>query len=96
VAHDRIAPGEVFGEMSLLTGQPRSATVTAALDAVIYEIRRDDLNPILRRRPVIADGLAAVMADHQARNAIFDRQPGQPLPPGRDDLLARLRLLFHL
>ncbi|MFL5282820.1 MAG: mechanosensitive ion channel family protein [Rhodopila sp.] len=96
VVRDRIAPGEVFGEMSLLTGQPRSATVTAALDAVIYEIRRDDLNPILRRRPAVADGLAAVMADHQARNETFDRQPGQPLPPGRDDLLARLRLLFHL
>ena len=28
---DRIAPGEVFGEMSLLTGQQRSATVTAGL-----------------------------------------------------------------
>jgi small-conductance mechanosensitive channel len=39
---DRIAPGEVFGEISLLTGQPRTATVTAAFDAVIYEIHRTD------------------------------------------------------
>jgi small-conductance mechanosensitive channel len=96
VARDRIAPGEVFGEMSLLTGQPRSATVTAALDAVIHEICRDDLDPILRHRPAIADGLAAVMAEHQAHNAAFNRQSGQPHPPDRDDLLARLRLLFHL
>jgi small-conductance mechanosensitive channel len=96
VVRDRIAPGDVFGEMSLLTGQPRSATVTAALDAVIYEIRRDDLDPILRHRPAIADGLALVMAEHQARSTTFDRQPGQASPPGRDDLLARLRLLFHL
>jgi CRP-like cAMP-binding protein len=96
VVRDRIAPGEVFGEMSLLTGQPRGATVTAALDAVIHEICRDDLELILRHRPAIADGLAAVMAEHQAHNAAVGRQPGQPPPPDRDDLLGRLRLLFHL
>ena len=93
---DRIAPGEVFGEISLLTGQPRTATVTAALDSVVYEIHRQDLDPILKRRPEIAEGLAAVMAEHRAYN---DRNGSEPEPaaaPTRDDLLARLRLLFHL
>ena len=93
---DRIAPGEVFGEMSLLTGQPRGATVTAALDAVVYEIRREDLDPILRQRPAIAEGLAAVMAEHQARNDRHSREPEQISSARRDDLLARLRLMFHL
>jgi small-conductance mechanosensitive channel len=96
VLHDRMAPGAVFGEMSLLTGQPRRATVTAAMDAVVYEIRREDLDPILRHRPALAYGLALVMAEHEARNARLGREPGQAPPPGRDDLLARLRLLFHL
>lgn len=92
----RIAPGEVFGEVSLLTGQNRTATVTAALDSVVFEIHREDLEPILRQRPAIADGLAAVMARHQAAN---DKSRQEPLPaaiPTRDDLLARLRLLFHV
>jgi small-conductance mechanosensitive channel/CRP-like cAMP-binding protein len=93
---DRIAPGEVFGEISLLTGQPRTATVTAALDSVVYEIHRDDLNPILQRRPEIAEGLAAVMAEHQARNDRNSRDPEPAATPTRDDLLVRLRLLFHL
>jgi small-conductance mechanosensitive channel/CRP-like cAMP-binding protein len=93
---DRIAPGEVFGEMSLLTGQPRGATVTAGLDAVVYEIRREDLDPILRQRPEIAEGLAGVMAEHQAHNDRYDDQPEQAAGATRADLLARLRLLFHL
>jgi small-conductance mechanosensitive channel/CRP-like cAMP-binding protein len=93
---DRIAPGEVFGEMSLLTGQPRSATVTAFLDTVVYEIHREDLDPILRHRPAIAEGLAAAMAAHQMRNESHEREPERVALATRDDLLARLRLLFHL
>ena len=93
---DRIVPGEVFGEMSLLTGQQRSATVAAMLESLIYEIHRADLDPILQRRPEIAEGLAAVMADHLARNDRLSRVPEKVAPPGRDALLARLRLLFRL
>jgi small-conductance mechanosensitive channel/CRP-like cAMP-binding protein len=95
-ARDHIAPGEVFGEISLLTGQTRTATVTAVLDSVVYEIHREDLDPILKQRPEITEGLAAVMADHQARNDTSEAAPAQTLPKTRDDLLARLRLLFGL
>ena len=93
---DRLAPGEVFGEVSLLTGQRRTASVTAALDSVVYEIHREDLDPIVKRRPEVAEGLAAVMAERQARNDQYLRAPVQTLAPTRDDLLARLRLLFGL
>jgi small-conductance mechanosensitive channel/CRP-like cAMP-binding protein len=93
---DRIAPGEVFGEVALLTGQQRTATVTAAFDALVYEIHREDLDPILRRRPEIAEGLATVMAEHQAHNERPDSKLEPAGPPTRDDLLARLRLLFRL
>lgn len=92
---DRLALGEVFGEISLLTSQPRTATVTAAFDSLVYEIPREDLDPILRRRPEIADGLAAVMAEYHARNEIYGRAPQQVTAPTRDDLLARLRQLFQ-
>jgi small-conductance mechanosensitive channel/CRP-like cAMP-binding protein len=37
----RIEPGGYFGEMSLLTGEPRSATVMAVGDAVVVEIDAD-------------------------------------------------------
>ena len=43
--------GAVLGEMSLLTGQPRSATVRALDGAVIYEIGPRQYEPILAARP---------------------------------------------
>jgi small-conductance mechanosensitive channel/CRP-like cAMP-binding protein len=92
---DRIGPGEVFGEISLLTGEPRGATVTAAFDSVVYEIHRQDLDPILQARPEIAEGLATVMAAHQAHNDRYDMARDQVAIPTRDDLLARLRQLFR-
>ena len=36
----QVGPGGFFGELSLLYGQPRAATVTAATDAVIWSVDR--------------------------------------------------------
>ena len=66
-AHAKIEPGQAFGEMSLLTGAPRAATVRAVTDVHALEIRRDDLEPIFRARPEIANDLAEVMA-HRLRD----------------------------
>lgn len=99
---DRMVPGEVFGEMSLLTGQPRTASVVAATDAVVYEIHRDHLDPILHRRPEIAARLADLMAQRQRRNRErFQVALGSPeassLPvSSAHDILSRLRGFFGL
>ncbi len=100
VTLDRMVPGDVFGEMSLLTGQPRSATVTAAAtEAVVFEIDKVHLDAMLQRRPELAEGLANIMAGREAHNASGDRnpeRPGEPGPPGQEDLLGRLRAFFGL
>lgn len=54
--------GSVFGEMSLLTGQRRSATVRSVETAVVYEVGQQQLGPILRSRPDAVNELAAIMA----------------------------------
>lgn len=69
VAH--IEPGQAFGEMSLLTGEPRLATVRAITDVHALEIRREDLEPIFRARPEIANGLADVMAHRLRYNKAY-------------------------
>lgn len=60
-----LTPGQFFGEMSLLTGEPRSATVRAATNTLAYEITKDDLLPLLEQRPKLAEDMAAAMADRQ-------------------------------
>lgn len=78
----RIQPGQAFGEMSLLTGSPRIATVRCVTDAYALEIRREELEPILRARPTIADALGRTMARRQMLN---ERSSGSAQAPSESD-----------
>lgn len=62
----RIQPGEVFGEMSLLTGAPRQATVTALLPSVALELTADEVRQLLTHRPALAESLGHIM-DRRSR-----------------------------
>lgn len=64
----RLNPGMFFGEMSLLTGAPRSATVVPSVDSVVFEITKTDLEPLMVRRPSMADQFSDVLAERQMRN----------------------------
>jgi small-conductance mechanosensitive channel len=65
----RVRPGQFFGEMSLMTGAPRSATVTPMVDSKAYEISRELLAPILCDRPEVAALMSEVLAERQIANA---------------------------
>jgi len=65
----QILPGQFFGEMSLLTGAPRSATVIATIDSLAYEVCQAELAPLLRCRQGLAHRLSQVLAARQLRNA---------------------------
>lgn len=56
--------GEVVGEISLLTGAPRTATVRALEGAVVYEIGKHQFEPIIRARPELVEVLGAIMQKH--------------------------------
>jgi len=60
-----LAQGAVFGEMSLLTGEPRGSTVRSIDEAVVYEIGKDAFQRIVAARPAIVDDLAALMEQRQ-------------------------------
>lgn len=64
-----LIPGQFFGEMALLTGEPRSATVKAETDAVVYEITKEDMELLLDKRPEIADRLAQIVAQYRLQDA---------------------------
>lgn len=71
-----LGEGDIVGEMSLLTGAPRSATVAALRPVVALEIGRDDLEPLLIMSPSLFERFAAVA---EKRRAELDRIYGPKL-----------------
>src|SRR5918999_232335 len=89
---DTMGKGAVVGEMSLLTGQRRSATVRAIEGAVVYEIGARQYGPCLRRHPELRADLASLMATRlEERRARLD-----DLEPDRIAIIARIRSAFSL
>jgi CRP-like cAMP-binding protein len=64
-----LEPGAAFGEISLLTGQPRTATVRALTEANMLEIDKATLSPILRENPSLCGMLELTMQERRKRAA---------------------------
>jgi len=62
-------PGDCVGEMSLLTGAPRSADVFAKADAVLVEIKKENIAPILESNPRLINEISDLLAKRQAHSA---------------------------
>jgi CRP/FNR family cyclic AMP-dependent transcriptional regulator len=60
---DIVKPGEVFGEMAVISGRPRSASATARGDVVAYSLDASELQRVVAKYPEFALMLASVMYD---------------------------------
>jgi CRP-like cAMP-binding protein len=93
----RLGPGEFFGEMAALTGDPRTATVAAAQDSALVAVDREAFAELFERAPEAAKKLAEVLARRReglariAGNAVIGPAP---LPEEPHQLLDRLRAIF--
>jgi len=65
----RLGPGSFFGEMSLMTGEPRSATVAALADVQCYRLDATAFRDLLARRPQLAEPIARLLAERRANLA---------------------------
>ena len=54
--------GETFGEMSLLTGEPRSASVKAVSPMDLYQISKEGFEWLLNRSPHLARAISRTLA----------------------------------
>lgn len=59
-----LGEGDVVGEMTLLSGGQRRATVTSASRVAGLRIENDKLRPLLSQRPRLADAFRAVYDAH--------------------------------
>lgn len=88
--------GGYFGEMSLLTGEPRTATVTARGDCTVLEINADDFRAYVRNHPEVVDQLVEAAATRrreldQTRAAVGSAPAAESVSLGR-----RIRRFFGL
>ena len=90
-----------FGEMGLLLGQPRGATVIADGDALCYRLDKRGFDAILHGRPQLAETLANVLAERQAANdatlqALDAEARAKQAVSRAGDLVRRIQQFFGL
>jgi small-conductance mechanosensitive channel len=61
----RVGPPNVIGEESMLTGKPRSATVTAGRDCELYVLSQDALTPLLEADPELLETMSGIVESRQ-------------------------------
>jgi CRP-like cAMP-binding protein len=65
-----INPGDVFGEIALLDGKPRSADASAVDDTLLLVLERRHVLPFLKSNPDLMLRLLAVMCDRLRRTSV--------------------------
>jgi CRP-like cAMP-binding protein/small-conductance mechanosensitive channel len=93
--------GNFFGEMGLLTGAPRSASVVAKSDVECYRIDKEVIEEILHARPGIADEISHILVTRRAELDIALQNldaTGQhkDLSQQRSEILATIKRFFSL
>ncbi len=69
-------PGELFGEVSLLDGGPRTASIVALTDIHALSLDREDLLELVTLRPTAALSLMTVMGQRQRSTSEMLRARG--------------------
>jgi len=92
-----LAEGDAFGEMALLTGAPRTATVKARTEASLYRIDKDALAPILKGNPKLAVEMSKLVVGRREINeAMLASAARADETAGGDSVLSRIARYFGL
>ena len=97
-----MSPGDYFGEMSLVTGTPRSATIITRTDALIYEIDKDSIEPLFETYPALPEAIAHTIAHREflRKSAVAEAEERMTLACAEQEasaqLLRRMKRFFQL
>ncbi|NJL58312.1 MAG: cyclic nucleotide-binding domain-containing protein [Desulfobacteraceae bacterium] len=61
----RMGAGNFFGEMALLTGEARAASIVSITETYLYEITKNDIAPFLEREPQITRLLSNILTERK-------------------------------
>ncbi len=93
--------GDYFGEMSLLTGEPRSASVCAVAETEIIVVKKEGLANLLETEPLILEPLSEMLekrledlSSRAVNRSIEEQEKKQPVQ--KDHILGRIRDFFGI
>jgi CRP-like cAMP-binding protein len=69
--------GDFFGEMSALTGQPRTATIRAVTPLACVEINKQDLQSIFNADPAMMEKMSMIIAQRNAERLSISKDKAQ-------------------
>ncbi|MBI5625973.1 MAG: mechanosensitive ion channel family protein [Nitrosomonadales bacterium] len=96
-----LSKGSFFGEMSLMTGAPRAASVIAKTDVECYRLDKDAFEEIMRERPSIADEVAHILVERRAQldsamQNLDDESLNKVIHKQHGEVLATVKRFFGL
>ncbi len=97
-----LRPGDCFGEMSLLTGERRTATIRAEGDCEVLEISKAAMGQVLRESPECLNHLSALLAKRRMETEGILKEAQGPRANGGTEheyhasFARRLRAVFEL
>ena len=95
----RLGPGQFFGEMSLMTGEMRTASVSASDEVDLMIIDKRAFQPVLETAPELAETISRILTERseelarsEEHTSVADIQKGDP----SGVLLRRIKKFFSL
>jgi CRP-like cAMP-binding protein len=97
----RLAAPNVFGEMGVMTGERRTATISAATEVECYRIDKEVFKAVLRNRPEMAEIISQVMARRRVelaavRENLDAEAKKRRVKEERNKMLASIQSFFGL
>lgn len=94
----KIKEESFFGEMSLLTGTPRSASVRATAEVWLAEITKEMMEPILQENPPLLETISTVLAERSRRTtqSMNELETEDVIESRRVDYLKKLKNFFRI
>lgn len=90
-----LKPPMIFGEMSLLTGAPRSATVVAHEDATVFAIDKKLFADVLTAHPSISESLADILVRRETELATIEEGKRREVA-GKSQIMQKIKNFFGL
>lgn len=96
----RLGAGQFFGEMSLMTGESRTASVVAVTDVECYRCDKHAIESVLREMPLLAEQIAETLALRKTAlsTAQSERDDSKKaiVEDAKKDLLGRIKGFFKI